>query len=50
MVIKPLPHDLTPHQKESSHHVIFKREVDTSEHLSDFGKLYEESIGNNKDR
>ncbi|XP_065369618.1 A disintegrin and metalloproteinase with thrombospondin motifs like isoform X2 [Calliphora vicina] len=36
MVIKPLPHDLTPHQKESSHHVIFKREVDTSEHLSDF--------------
>ncbi|KAM7344450.1 sol narae metalloprotease isoform 3-T3 [Cochliomyia hominivorax] len=35
MVIKPLPHDLLPNKKES-HHVIFKREADMSEHLSDF--------------
>lgn len=41
MVIKPLPHELSP-QPEESHHVIYKRSVEQMEHLSDFGKLAEE--------
>lgn len=40
MVIKPLPHELSP-QPEESHHVIYKRSVEQMEHLSDFGKLAE---------
>ncbi|XP_046811587.1 A disintegrin and metalloproteinase with thrombospondin motifs 16 [Lucilia cuprina] len=44
MVIKPLPHDLSPNQKETSHHVIFKREVDTSEHLSDFAFMEPDDV------
>ncbi|XP_059224875.1 A disintegrin and metalloproteinase with thrombospondin motifs like [Stomoxys calcitrans] len=35
MVIKPLPHELSP-QPEESHHVIYKRSADQLEHLSDF--------------
>lgn len=38
MVIKPLPHELSP-QPEESHHVIYKRSADPLEHLSDFGKF-----------
>uniref|UniRef100_A0A1A9ZGH7 Uncharacterized protein n=1 Tax=Glossina pallidipes TaxID=7398 RepID=A0A1A9ZGH7_GLOPL len=35
LVIKPLPHNLSPN-KDKSHHVIYKRETLPLDHLSDF--------------
>ncbi|XP_037955326.1 uncharacterized protein LOC119685179 isoform X2 [Teleopsis dalmanni] len=35
MVIKPVPHELSPN-KEQAHHIIYKREAQPLEHLSDF--------------
>lgn len=38
LVIKPLPHELSPNPEES-HHIIYKREASAAEdQLSDFGK------------
>ncbi|XP_075164833.1 sol narae metalloprotease isoform X2 [Haematobia irritans] len=38
MVIKPLPHELSP-EPEESHHVIYKRSTEHHEHLSDFAYM-----------
>ncbi|XP_067628076.1 A disintegrin and metalloproteinase with thrombospondin motifs like isoform X3 [Eurosta solidaginis] len=35
MVIKPLPHELSPNP-DAAHHVVYKREAQPLEHLSDF--------------
>ncbi|XP_050327655.1 uncharacterized protein LOC126757634 isoform X4 [Bactrocera neohumeralis] len=35
MVIKPLPHDLSPNP-DAAHHIVYKREAQPLEHLSDF--------------
>jgi len=40
LVIKPLPHELSPNPEES-HHIIYKREASAAEdQLSDFGELH----------
>uniref|UniRef100_A0A1I8MX25 Uncharacterized protein n=1 Tax=Musca domestica TaxID=7370 RepID=A0A1I8MX25_MUSDO len=44
MVIKPLPHELSP-QPEESHHVIYKRSVEQMEHLSDFAYMEPDDMG-----
>nr|XP_036231653.1 uncharacterized protein LOC106618314 isoform X2 [Bactrocera oleae] len=35
MVIKPLPHELSPNP-DTAHHIVYKREAQSLEHLSDF--------------
>lgn len=38
LVIKPLPHELSPN-KEQAHHIVFKRAASAADdQLSDFGK------------
>ncbi|KAL5287706.1 hypothetical protein ACFFRR_008546 [Megaselia abdita] len=43
IVIKPLPHELSPN-KDGAHHVVFKRDVDSLEHESDFAYMEPDNI------